>query len=96
MRILFIHRDFPGIFRPLAQCFGSMPDTTTLFLSERGGKSLKLPGVRRLRIAPTDLPAADAGDAGESIMSVVLRRGTRAANAMLRLRRDGFSPDIVY
>ena len=29
-------------------------------------------------------------------MSVVLRRGTRAANAMLRLRRDGFSPDIVY
>ena len=43
MRILFIHRDFPGIFRPLAQCFGSMPDTTTLFLSERGGKSLKLP-----------------------------------------------------
>lgn len=96
MRILFIHRDFPGIFRPLAQSFGTMPDTTTLFLSEKGGKSRKVPGVRRLRIAPAQIPASVSNDVSENIMSSALRHAAQTANAMLRLRKDGFCPDLLY
>lgn len=94
MRVLFLHRDFPGPFRHLAASFGLRPDATTLFLSEHGRREQRLPGVRRLRAAPPAPPCTQ--DEGERNIVLTLRRAAKAANAMLRLRKDGFSPDIVY
>lgn len=94
MRILFLNRDFPGPFRSLALRLGSAPGHTVLFLSERGHRSERLPGVRRLRVPVPAEP--DFHDECERDMSRILRRAAGAANAMLRLRREGFAPDIVY
>lgn len=94
MRILFIHRNFPGPFRQLALHFGSMPDTTVLFLSERGNKELRLPGVRRLRVSPAF--STETKDLVERQCLTVLRQASKTANSLLRLRKDGFVPDIVY
>ena len=94
MRILFLHRYFPGPFRHLAAGFGAMPNTTVLFISERGSKELRIPGVRRLRMAPTVTQGIEDNLERESM--VTLRQASKAANAMLRLRQDGFIPDIVY
>ena len=63
-----------------------------LFLAETGQK-LAIPGVRRLRLAP---PAPyDSDDPAEKEIVTRLRRGARAGNALLSLRRNGFVPDII-
>ncbi len=94
MRMLFLHRYFPGPFRQIAMNFSAMPNNTTLFLSERGNKNLRLPGVRRLRVAPITIQ--DVTDDVERQSTAALRQASKAANAMLRLRREGFIPDIIY
>ena len=92
MRILFLHGSFPGPFRLLAHSFGTEQENTVLFLSETGQKG-GLPGVRRLRLAP---PLSHAGDDPAEREAVLrFRRGARAGNAMLGLRKDGFAPDLV-
>ena len=92
MRILFLNSVFPGRLRSLAQAFGASQNNTVLFLAETGQK-LAIPGVRRLRLAP---PAPyESDDPAEKEIVTRLRRGARAGNALLSLRRNGFIPDIV-
>lgn len=101
MRVLFLNHAFPGPFRQLAARLGSMPGVTVLFLSERGRRDVRLPGVRRLTLPPardksrSGGVADDGGDGAEREARLALRRGAVAANALLRLRRDGFVPDII-
>lgn len=92
MRILFLHGSFPGPFRLLAHSFGAGQENTVLFLSETGQKG-GLPGVRRLRLAPPLSHASDDPAEREAVLR--FRRGARAGNAMLGLRKDGFAPDLV-
>ena len=94
MRILFIHPGFPGPFRHMALALGALKDMSVLFLSERRRKGVRLPGVRRLSVTGVD--DADGEDDAEREMRMALRRGANTANAMLRLRHDGFVPDIIY
>jgi glycosyltransferase involved in cell wall biosynthesis len=90
--MIFVHNHFPGPFRPLAQKFGEQEKSMALFLSEHCDRSLRLPGVRRLRL-PVVAERAD-GAAGQAAGYV--RRAEFTANALLRLRRDGFTPAFVY
>ena len=92
MRVLFLNSTFPGRFRSLAQAFGAARDNTVLFLAESGQK-LALAGVRRLRLAPPALH--ESNDPAEKEIVGKLRRGARAGNALLALRKGGFFPDIV-
>ncbi|MBO4301637.1 MAG: glycosyltransferase [Desulfovibrio sp.] len=92
MRVLFLNAVFPGPFRALARACGGAGHTV-LFLAEAGQKSVTLPNVRRLRIAPPK--PYDSSDAAEQECVRLLRRGARAGNAMLDLRRKGFVPDLV-
>ena len=94
MRILFIHPDFPGPFRHLALALGGLKDMSVLFLSERRRKGVRLPGVRRLSVP--NVACVDGRDDAEREMRMALQRGANTANALLRLRHDGFMPDIVY
>lgn len=93
MRILFVHQAFPGPFQYLAGLLGALPRTTALFLSERQRRDLKIPGVRSLLIPPPK--ATDETDPVEREMLLAMRRGATTANALLRLQRGGFRPDIV-
>lgn len=93
MRILFVHQAFPGPFQYLAGLLGSMPRTTVLFLSERQRREVKIPGVRSLSISPPKVE--ENHDPVEREMLLALRRGANTANALLRLQRGGFRPDIV-
>lgn len=93
MRILFLNSIFPGQFRALARAYGAAGHTV-LFLAESGQKATVLPGVRRLRLAPPR--PYESSDAAEREGVRLLRRGARAGNAMLGLRRNGFAPDLVF
>ncbi len=96
-RILFLHHSFPGPFRHLAARFAARDDTTVLFLSEFRRKEVRLPGVRHIT-APgariVDLP--EGLDPAEREFLGLLRHGSRMANALLRLKREGFVPDLIY
>ncbi len=92
MRVLFLNSVFPGQFRALARAYGAAGHTV-LFLAEGGQKNSVLPGVRRLRLAP---PTPWTGtDVVERECVLLLRRGARAGNALLGLRKQGFVPDLV-
>lgn len=93
MRILFVHQAFPGPFQYMAGLLGALSRTTVLFLSERHRREVKIPGVRSLLI-PTPKPTEEH-DPVEREMLQALRRGASTANALLRLQRGGFRPDIV-
>lgn len=74
-----------------------MPDTTVLFLSEYRRSEVRLPGVRHLTVRGLRKmePHPDVDEAERDFL-LMLRRGSQTANALLRLRRDGFVPDIIY
>lgn len=95
MRVLFLHPRFPGPFRPLAACFGAMADTKVLFIAERHRREVAIPGVRRLLVAPPGPITQEGTNSAEREILFALRRGANMANAMLKLQRDGFLPDIV-
>lgn len=93
MRVLFLHPRFPGPFRSLAACLGAMSENRVLFIAERHRRELAIPGVRRLLVASPE-PVSDVNSAEREILFAV-RRGANLANAMLKLQREGFSPDVV-
>ncbi|MEG2171892.1 MAG: glycosyltransferase [Desulfovibrionaceae bacterium] len=93
MHILFIHQSFPGQFQYIARYFGALKHTSTLFLAERQRREVKIAGVRPLLVGSPK--AVENADPAEREMLLSLRRGACTANAMLRIQRQGFKPDIV-
>ena len=92
MRILFLHKAFPGPFRLLVHALGAQPENTILFLSEAGQKSARA-NVRRLRLAP---PLKHiTRDSVENDLVLRYRRAARAGNALLLLSKDGYEPDLI-
>ncbi|MDR2054943.1 MAG: glycosyltransferase [Desulfovibrio sp.] len=92
MRILFLHKTFPGSFRLLVHAFGTQPENTILFLSETGQKSTRA-NVRHLRLAPPLKHTSH--DPVENDLLLRYRRAARAGNALLLLSRDGYAPDLI-
>jgi glycosyltransferase involved in cell wall biosynthesis len=92
MRILFLHKTFPGSFRLLVHAFGMQPENTILFLSETGQKSARA-NVRRLRLAPPLKHTTH--DPVENDLVLRYRRAARAGNALLLLSKDGYEPDLI-
>jgi glycosyltransferase involved in cell wall biosynthesis len=92
MRILFLHKSFPGTFRLLVHIFSSQQENTIFFLSESGQK-FSQPNVRRLRLAPP--LSHSTQDAVENDMILRYRRAVRAGNSLLLLKNDGFEPDLI-
>lgn len=96
MRFLFVHQNFPGQYRHVAAA-----------LAQRGHEVVALgvsplrepiPGVRFLQHQPRPLPAPPpelARQVGLMDWQAKVARGQSAAEAMERLRRDGFVPDVV-
>lgn len=92
MNILFIHQNFPGQFRYLAQ-----------ELQRRGGHRLlsigsataqELPGIRLLRYRPHRSPDQGTHHYLRGFEDGVLH-GQAVMRLLLRLRQAGFTPDVV-
>lgn len=93
-RILFIHQNFPGQFRYLAPALAADGhDVVALGMTD---KAEPLPGVRYV-VHQARVPADARQQAPQlkDLYSKVLR-GESAAAALLRLKQDGFTPDIVF
>jgi glycosyltransferase involved in cell wall biosynthesis len=89
-RILFIHQNFPGQFLHAASALVRLGHSVTALSVNGAG----LPGVRCIRYAPRmTSPASSVPMARDFEAKVV--RGLACAQAMARLKADGYEPDVV-
>lgn len=94
MRILFVHVNFPAQFRHLAASLGRNPGNEVVFLTQEDRPDWEIPGVRKAVYAP-DMNTADPmgglmGNSGNAA-----RHAGAAMRAAVRLRSEGFVPDVI-
>jgi glycosyltransferase involved in cell wall biosynthesis len=99
MRLLLIHQNLPGQYRHLLTHYGQQPDCQVVGLGEmrRLCENFRkpIPGVRLVgyetppAIKTTTLPILRTTEAA-------VQRGQTVLNALLRLKKAGFYPDVVY
>lgn len=90
MQILFVHQNFPGQFRHLAPALAARGHRVHAL----GITAQDLPGVRLLRYKPQRGNAPGVHPLAMEFETKVIR-GEACAKAMLALRAEGFSPDVV-
>lgn len=90
MQLLFVHQNFPGQFRHLAPALAARGHQVCAL----GITAQALPGVRLLRYKPQRGNAPGVHPLAMEFETKVIR-GEACAKAMLALRADGFSPDVV-
>ena len=94
MNYLFIHHNYPAQFRFTAAALAAQAENRVVFLSEFQREDVKLTGVQQ-GIVAVPQPQNTANQA-EYDMLFILRRGEAFGVAMMELRRQGFTPDIVF
>lgn len=89
-RFLFIHQNFPGQFMHVAAELARQGhEVLALGMSAR-----EVPGVKVLRYQVKAKPRHEGSELLEDFEVKVIR-GSAAAQAMLALRKEGFTPDLI-
>lgn len=92
MRILFVHQNFPGQFKHLAPALAAQPANEVVALSIRATPHQQ--GIRILNYQPArgTTPNIHPWVADFETQTI---RGDAAFKAALKLKEDGFTPDII-
>ena len=92
MRILFIHQNFPGQFLRIAQSWAQQPGWEVLGLGRRTA-----PGMDGVRWLPYDLHRATGKDQHPYLrqMEGAVLHGQAVARVLLKLKAQGFVPDVI-
>jgi len=93
MRILFLHRNFPGQFLHLLPFFAKDPGNQVVFITERQDRSL--PGVLKAVYKLKDRDRSHTHRYLRTYEEAILH-GQAAAQAGLDLKKKGFVPDVIY
>jgi glycosyltransferase involved in cell wall biosynthesis len=93
MRILFVHKFFPGQFVHLAAALAADPAHDVVFLSTAA--SATLPGVRQRTITASRKASPRTHHYLQSLEDAVLL-GQAAFRECQSLIREGFRPDVIY
>ena len=94
MNYLFLHHNFPAQFVHLIRTLSARPGNKVVFLSETKHPAFQFENVTH-GLVPVPQPRAEQ-DPAHRESDILLNRGEAFATAMLRLRQQGFIPDIVY
>jgi glycosyltransferase involved in cell wall biosynthesis len=92
MRVLFVHQNFPGQYKHLAPALAARGDTTVKALAIT--KAAMLPGIDVRHYAPDRGTTKDIHPWVSDLETKVIR-GEAAARAALRLKAEGFEPDVI-
>lgn len=99
MRLLLIHQNLPGQYRHLLVHYGQRPDCQVVGLGEmkRLQENIKhpIPGVRLVGYETPPVSAATTLSTMRTTEAAV-QRGQVVLKALLRLKQEGFYPDVVY
>lgn len=92
MKILFIHQNFPAQFKHLAPALAAAGHQVTALGINQGRP---LPGVRYLRYQPKRKPTPNVHPWVADIETKTIR-GEACAMAALSMKKQGYTPDVVY
>jgi glycosyltransferase involved in cell wall biosynthesis len=96
MRILFVHQNFPGQFKHLASALAADPKNEVVAIGDikKAGQQLQLPGVKMLCY---ETPQGVSSSTHNYIhnLEAGIRRGQQVCRLILKLRENGFVPDII-
>lgn len=92
MRILFVHQNFPGQYVHVARALAARPgcEVVALGMTDR----TTIPGVRMVAHSPAVGSSATIHPLAADFETKVIRAES-AARAALRLRAEGFVPDVI-
>jgi glycosyltransferase involved in cell wall biosynthesis len=93
LRLLFVHKHFPGQYLNLALAFAAQPDNEVVFLSTEPGYDVQ--GIKSIQIEPSRASAAPTHHYVQPFEDAVLL-GQAAYRAAATLRQEGFVPDLIY
>ena len=94
MKFLFIHQNFPGQFKHLAPALAAQGHEVVALAVNQ--PSAPTPGVRVVRHTPEPPAGADAIPKPLQEINTKLVRGVSTLNALNALKKEGFTPDLVY
>lgn len=92
MRVLFVHKVFPGQYAHLARALAAERGNEVVFLHAEGDD--EIPGIRKLRIAPSRGAAPSTHHYVQGLENAVLL-GQAAYRAAGELAQSGFRPDVI-
>lgn len=92
MRVLFVHQNFPGQYRHLAQHLATVPGNQVVFITQR--KDAHLPGVRNIVYKPQRPITKHVHHYLLGFEAGVLN-AQAVARIALDLKRSGFIPDVM-
>lgn len=93
MRALFIHQNFPGQFRHVAQALAQRKGVEVVALTDSGNKQ----GVTGVQIGryPAVAPPPNGLTRAAATLLQRFQRSEAVALASIELRRRGFAPDVI-
>ena len=90
MNTLFIHPDFPGQFRFLAEISGKAKDNKTIFItSANTNKDMQIPGVQKIIFSEKMPEGKNAHQVSKN------PPGLSVANVLVALKKQNYVPDII-
>lgn len=92
MRVLFIHQNFPGQFKHIAQHMAKQPGVEVLAIGRDSAPGL--PGVRLLRYKPHRPANAYTHPYARTFEDAVLH-GQEVLRLLLDIKRKGYRPDVI-
>ncbi|MDP3845822.1 MAG: glycosyltransferase family 4 protein [Pseudomonas sp.] len=92
MKVLFIHQNFPGQFKHIAQHLAQQPGVEVLAIGRDTAPGL--PGVRLLRYKPHRSANAGTHPYVRTFEDAVLH-GQEVLRLLLGLKRKGYRPDVI-
>lgn len=93
MNYLFIHNNYPAQFRYMVAALAKNPENRVVFLSQSARDDIIIQNVQRGTV-PVPEPKQSANPI-EYENLLILRRSEAFANAMLQLKKQGFTPDCI-
>jgi len=99
VRLLLIHQNLPGQYRHLLVHYGKQPECVVVGLGEmkrlRENIRKPIPGVRLIGY---DTPPTATATTPSTLRTTeaAVQRGQMVLTALLRLKKAGFYPDVVY
>lgn len=96
MNVLFVHQNFPGQYKHLAPALAADPANAVAVIADEAVLSLRpaMPGVKLVTYA-LRRPATAAAHRYVQGLESGVQRGLAAAAAAVRLRDEGFVPDVI-
>ncbi len=92
MRLIFIHQNFPGQWKSLAEYYGADSSNDVKFITQRSER--RIPGVQKVLYDLHRKPHGKTHQYVQNLEKGVLF-GQGVARALLSLKRAGFRPDVI-